>query len=83
LDIHPLIFEARRKYSMKSKKKISKAEEPSLAYGNLDALKMVRAIRDNVSDAYWKNPESYLDDLKNSTKDFLKKFNTKKKKRRI
>lgn len=59
---------------------ISKAEETKAAYASgIRTMEMVRQIRDELSELYWKNPDAYLTELKKSTMDIIERFRTKSK----
>ncbi len=65
---------------MINKKNISKVKEPAVPYGeNIPTMQMVRAIRDELSELYWKNPQAYLEETNRIAKEFMEKHGVKKK----
>ena len=63
-----------------NKNNISKAEEPAVPYGeNISSMEMLRAIRNELSDLYWKDPKAYLEETNRIAKEFLEKHGIKKK----
>jgi len=64
------------------KKNNSKAEEPSVHYGeSIPVMQMVREIRDELSELYWKNPSAYIEETNKYTKEFIEKHFSQKTKR--
>lgn len=62
------------------KKNNSKVEESSVQYGeNISAMKMVREIRNELSELYWKNPTAYIEETNKIANDFIEKLRSKNK----
>ena len=60
-------------------KKIPKAEEPTAQYGEtINIMKLIREIRDELSELYWKDPKAYLEDSKKYTLEFLEQHYAEK-----
>ena len=61
-------------------KNISKAEEPATPYGQgVKTMQLVREIRDELSEEYWKDPQAYLKSLDDSVEEFKRIFFSEKK----
>ena len=57
------------------KNNISKAEEPGAFYwGSINAVQIVRAIRNEHAELYCKDPSAYIAESNRFTKDFVEKF---------
>ena len=61
-------------------KNISKVEEPTTHYGkSIKTMELIREIRDELSESYWKDPHAYLKSLDDSVEEFKKIFFSEKK----
>jgi len=56
-----------------------KAAEPAVSYGeNVPTMPMVRKIRNELSELYWKDPVGYIEESKRISKEFMERFPAQK-----
>ena len=59
---------------------INKAEKPSTPYaGKVKIMEVIREIRNELSEEYWKDPKAYLKSLDDSVEEFNRIFFPEKK----